>query len=77
MAKLTLNVDPEVIAGAKQYAAAHGTSLSKMFTRYLKIVTEKREKRSDTPITDELYGCLKGAIPDDVDYRDILIEKYL
>ena len=35
MAKLTLSVDEEVVRGAKRYAAARGTSVSRLVERYL------------------------------------------
>jgi Family of unknown function (DUF6364) len=36
MAKLTLNVEPEVIQAAKHYAEAHHVSLSKLVTQFLR-----------------------------------------
>ena len=36
MAKLTLNVEPEVIQAAKHYASAHHVSLSKLVTQFLR-----------------------------------------
>jgi chemotaxis regulatin CheY-phosphate phosphatase CheZ len=36
MAKLTLNVEPDVIQAAKQYAQAHHVSLSKLVTQFLR-----------------------------------------
>jgi chemotaxis regulatin CheY-phosphate phosphatase CheZ len=36
MAKLTLNVEPEVIQAAKHYAQAHHVSLSKLVTQFLR-----------------------------------------
>jgi hypothetical protein len=36
MAKLTLNVEPEVIQAAKNYASAHHVSLSKLVTQFLR-----------------------------------------
>ena len=36
MAKLTLNVEPEVIEAAKNYAQAHHVSLSKLVTQFLR-----------------------------------------
>ena len=36
MAKLTLNVEPEVIQAAKNYAQAHHVSLSKLVTQFLR-----------------------------------------
>jgi len=36
MAKLTLNVEPDVIHAAKTYAHAHHVSLSKLVTQFLR-----------------------------------------
>jgi hypothetical protein len=36
MAKLTLNVEPEIIGAAKTYAQAHHVSLSKLVTQFLR-----------------------------------------
>jgi hypothetical protein len=36
MAKLTLNVEPEVIQAAKHYAQTHHVSLSKLVTQFLR-----------------------------------------
>ena len=36
MAKLTLNVEPDVIQAAKNYASAHHISLSKLVTQFLR-----------------------------------------
>jgi hypothetical protein len=36
MAKLTLNVEPDVIQAAKHYAEAHHVSLSKLVTQFLR-----------------------------------------
>lgn len=40
MAKLTLNVEPDVIAAAKQYAATHHVSLSKLVTQLLRALPQ-------------------------------------
>jgi len=36
MAKLTLNVEPDVIQAAKHYAEVHHVSLSKLVTQFLR-----------------------------------------
>jgi hypothetical protein len=36
MAKLTLNVEPDVIQAAKHYAQVHHVSLSKLVTQFLR-----------------------------------------
>jgi len=40
MAKLTLNVEPEVIQAAKNYAQAHHVSLSKLVTEFLRDLSQ-------------------------------------
>jgi hypothetical protein len=36
MAKLTLNVEPDIVTAAKTYAQAHHTSLSKLVTQFFR-----------------------------------------
>ena len=44
MSKLTLSVDPAVVRRAKKYAAARGTSVSRLVTTYLgKPVFDQRQ----------------------------------
>lgn len=78
MTKLTLSVDEKVVARAKKYAAARGTSVSRLVESYLDAVA--RAKRSDDkelpPITRRLLGVLKGTKYDREDYRDYLERKY-
>ena len=39
MPKLTLSVDEKVVRGAKRYAAARGTSVSRLVERYLDLLS--------------------------------------
>ena len=41
MAKLTLNVESEVIQAAKNYASAHHVSLSKLVTQFLRDLPQR------------------------------------
>lgn len=78
--KLTLNVNKNVIARAKSYAAARRISLSKLVENYLKSISEKSpETLVLTPLTKELSGIVKNKA--NFDYKkakeDYLISKYL
>lgn len=70
MAKLTLNIDDAVLAGAKRHAKEHGVSLSRMVAAYLAGIIA-----SPTPVLDSLRGVLKKANVEDL--RQHLITKYL
>ena len=76
MKKLTLSVDPAVVARAHAYAKRHGVSVSRMVETYLLAVTTEKpsSKKKATPILDSLTGILKSA--DVEDYRRHLAEKY-
>jgi hypothetical protein len=50
MAKLTLNVDPDVIKKGKKYAYARGQSLSAVVENYIKSITLKEEKSRERKI---------------------------
>jgi hypothetical protein len=66
MAKLTLSVDERVIARAKKYAEARGTSVSGLVERLLDLAASGAD-RGDLapPVLGRLRGALKG-----VDVRD-------
>ena len=59
MPKLTLNVDSEIIAGAKKLAAENNTSVSAMFSRFIQALT-KREPKGSTigKLTSEASGVI-------------------
>ena len=40
MAKLTLNVEPDIVTAAKTYAQAHHTSLSKLVTQFFRALPQ-------------------------------------
>jgi len=76
--KLTLVLEEEIIATAKQYAKESGRSLSEIVANYFKRLaspstanTEKKTK-SDTPITDSLVGILKAPKDFEGDYKKLL-----
>jgi hypothetical protein len=76
IAKLTLNVDPRVIAQAKRYASSRGVSVSSLVESYLKAIGENdRPEGGEPPVLRKLKGVLTTA--DVADYRRHLAKKYL
>lgn len=73
-AKLTLTVDPNVIAAAKRYAAASGTSVSRLVEDYLTAISTAPEAVATPPVLARVRGSMRGA--DVADYRQHLVEKY-
>lgn len=55
--KLTLSIDAAVTEKAKRYAAAHGTSLSRLFANYLNGLPGDRASEL-TPRVSRLAGVL-------------------
>lgn len=79
--KLTLSIKSEVIAKAKVYAKANGTSVSKLVEDYLKNLSQPItdiEAQEWSPGLRALVGCV--SLPEDVDYKEVyrayLEEKY-
>jgi hypothetical protein len=83
-AKLTLKLDQEVIAKAKEYAAEKQMSLSRLIEHYLKAITTKDKKQMGNEI--EISPFVKSfmnsevKLPHDLDYKkeygDYLEKKY-
>jgi Family of unknown function (DUF6364) len=68
--KLTLSVDPQVVARAKEYAERNQTSVSELVQTYLSIVTKpsKPVRRKELP---PVLRSLRGLVKDEgLDYRD-------
>jgi hypothetical protein len=80
--KLTLKLEQNTIEKAKDYAKAHGTSLSKIIENYLQKITdnnkEKKDKDKITPLVKSLSGII--SLPKNFDYKksysDFLTNKY-
>jgi hypothetical protein len=64
MAKLTLNVDEKVVRGAKRYAAARGTSVSRLVERYLALLSKPPKAGDETPVLRMLRGAARGVPAD-------------
>ena len=71
--KLTLSVNPAVVDAAKQYAAEHGTSVSKLVEEFLEAVSAERSPPPSTPVLKRLRGALRGVSIED--HRQHLAEK--
>ena len=75
--KLTLRLDEELIAGAKEEARKRGTSVSQMVADYFRgIQSRKSIAKGLPPVTASLVGALKGHSVDRSHYRRHLEEKY-
>lgn len=72
--KLTLSLDPDVIAAAKRFAAEHGTSVSRLVEAFLGTVTRGPDAEAATPVLARLRGSLRGIDP--ADHREHLARKY-
>ena len=80
-AKLTLNIDIDIIRKAKIYAKKEGRSLSDLVENYLKLLTKNSsiEGSEYTPRVKALLGSV--YLPKDFDYKkelaDSIAKKYL
>jgi len=75
MEKLTLSVDGQVVARAKRYAKAQGTSVSALVEKMLDLVARPARRDGEAPpILARARGSLKrGSVRD---YRRYLEQKY-
>ena len=73
--KLTLTLEKDVIAEAKEYAKEKGISLSEMVENYFVLLT--RASQSAEMELSSTVKSLKGAFtaPDDFDYKSVLREQ--
>lgn len=74
MPKLTLSVDEKVVRGAKRYAAARGTSVSRLVERYLSLLSKPPRSNDQTPVLRLLRGAARGVRADA--YHQHLSRKY-
>ena len=75
MQKLTLSVNEQVVARAKRYARARGTSVSRLVETMLDLVSAGDVERGDPPpVLARLRGSLKrGSVED---YHRYLTRKH-
>jgi len=78
MQKLTLSIDRVVIDGAKRYARARGTSVSRLVESMLRLVSmgpaDQAGPAAAPPVLGRLRGSLKRGSVDD--HRRHLERKY-
>lgn len=74
MTKLTLSVDKDVIAMAKQLAQERGTSVSAMFSEMILSTTKHSERDSPRigPLTSRATGLV--SLPEDKTDRELIEE---
>ncbi len=71
--KLTLSVDEDVIRKAKRYSRRHDTSISRLVTEFLSLLSD--EEGFEAPVVSRLRGVLPSEVSVD-EYRDHLVEKH-
>lgn len=86
--KLTLTIEKKVIDRAKRYSQKKGRSLSDIVEKHLHDIVSNDKKRKPESSDDHepseafkfLDGCLKGAFPNDFDWKEErakgILEKY-
>ncbi|MBI2192677.1 MAG: hypothetical protein HYU36_11910 [Planctomycetes bacterium] len=71
--KLTLSADKELIEAAKELAENEGTSLSSMFSRFLRaVLAGRRNQKQPGPLTRKATGLVK--LPPSKSDRELLEE---
>jgi succinate dehydrogenase/fumarate reductase flavoprotein subunit len=84
--KLTLSIDPEVIARAKEEAQRRGTSVSDMVETYLAVVSKPDEPPKAMEISPRVRALMGGIKVDPEktgtydpreEYREFLERKYV
>lgn len=77
--KLTLRMDDNLIASAKEYSAQTGKSVSRIVADFFEIIRNEKLKRETqlSPTVKSLKGAMKGIQVDENDYKKYLEEKYL
>ena len=77
--KLTLSVEEDVVEKAKQIAEANKTSVSAMFSQFIRSIANSRARKLEIgPLTRKATAIAK--LPPGKDYKEVLtdalIEKY-
>lgn len=77
MAKLTLNVDPDIIERGKRFARSKNQSLSSLVENYIKSMVSEKERSKNRKLPGAIKR-LSGAIklPDDYDYKKDIQEHW-
>ena len=76
--KLTLRLDEELIARAKEHAQKTGRSVSQMVADYFALLESRtgQPRAALPPVVQELKGLLAGADAHEEDYHEYLEEKH-
>jgi hypothetical protein len=73
--KLTIRVRRDWLEGAKRYALANNTTLTRLVSEYLRRLTIEKDPLSEAPIVQRLSGMLSQDVSMR-DYQDYLEQKY-
>jgi hypothetical protein len=73
--KLTVRVPRDLLEGAKRYANAHNTTLTRLVSEYLRYLSAQDQTLADAPIVRRLSGTLAADATID-EHRRHLEEKY-
>jgi len=73
--KLTVRVDERWLEEAKEYAARHNTSLSRLISEFLHILSADQRDARKTPVLKRLTGILPADVSAE-EYHEHLAEKY-
>lgn len=74
--KLTLRLDAQLIEEAKEYAAEHDTSVSRLVELYFHNLRIQEGEREHSPLVQALAGLLPSELDAEAEYRKHLVEKY-
>jgi hypothetical protein len=73
--KLTVRVPKAWLEDAKEYARQNNTTLTRLVSEYLRLLSGKSDFLEDAPIVRRLSGILSQDVSVE-DYRKYLEEKY-
>ena len=73
--KLTVRVEQRWLEAAKNYAASHGTTLSKLISDYLEALSGADSHQEQPPILRRLSGILPADVRVE-EHRQHLAEKH-
>jgi len=79
MGKLTLHVDDDLIAAAKDEAASRNTSVSRLVSSYFRVLSKPKTAKTPPvlpPITASLLGCIQGTDDTKEGYMEYLEKKH-
>ena len=79
MKKLTLSAEPEVIEAARRLAELHGTSVSAMFSRFVRVLERREQQRPEIgALAREASGLIQwpAGLSEREVLEDTLLEKH-